>query len=260
MGELVRLDVSDGVAVVRLDRPPVNAIDLRVGLELQEAIGEAGGRDDVGVIVVWGGPRIFAAGADIKAMAGWGPDEVRASVEALGAACDLLEDLPKISIAAVNGYALGGGCELALGCDFRYAAEDAELGQPEIRLGVIPGAGGTQRLLRLVGPSRARDLVYTGRSVASEEARRIGLVDLVLPPDEVMQVAVAGARDLAAGPRAALGAAKQALRAAETLGREGFARERELFLGLFGTPDQREGMRAFLEKRDPRFGPNRAQE
>jgi enoyl-CoA hydratase len=260
MGEFVRLDVSDGVGVVRLDRPPANAIDLRVGLELHRAIEEAGARDDVGAIVVWGGPRIFAAGADIKAMAGWGPGEIRPSVEALASACDLLEDLPKISIAAVNGYALGGGCELALACDLRFAADDAELGQPEIRLGVIPGAGGTQRLPRLVGPSRARDLVFTGRPVAADEAERIALVDRVAPADEVFEMALAGARDLAAGPRAALAAAKQALRAAETPGREGFAKERELFLALFGTPDQREGMRAFVEKRDPKFGSMHAQE
>jgi enoyl-CoA hydratase/carnithine racemase len=260
MGEFVRLDVSDGVGVVRLERPPANAIDLRVGLELQQAIGEAGAREDVGAIVIWGGQRIFAAGADIKAMAGWGPDEVRPSVEALASACGLLEDLAKISIAAVNGYALGGGCELALACDLRYAAEDAVLGQPEIRLGVIPGAGGTQRLLRLVGPSRARDLVYTGRQVAADEAERIALVDRVVPAGDVLETALASAGDFAAGPRAALAAAKRALRAAETLGREGFVKERELFLGLFGTPDQREGMRAFLEKRDPEFGSMHAQE
>jgi enoyl-CoA hydratase len=260
MGEFVRLDVSDGVGVVRLDRPPANAIDLRVGLELQQAIGEAGARQDVGAIVLWGGQRIFAAGADIKAMAGWGPDEVRPSVEALASACDLLEGLPSISIAAVNGFALGGGCELALACDLRFAAHDAVLGQPEIRLGVIPGAGGTQRLLRLVGPSRARDLVYTGRQVAAEEAERIGLVDRVVPPGDVLETALTSARDFAGGPRAALTAAKQALRAAETLSLDGFAKERELFLALFGTPDQREGMRAFLEKRNPEFGTFHAQE
>ena len=146
MGEFVRLEVDDGVGVIRLDRPPANAIDLQVGLELQEVILEAAGRADVGAIVLWGGSKIFAAGADIKAMAEWGPEEVRPSVDALGVACDLLEEIPKLSIAAVNGYALGGGLELALGADLRYLAEDAKVGQPEIRLGVIPGAGGTQRI------------------------------------------------------------------------------------------------------------------
>ena len=181
MSGFAHLEVSDGVGVVRLNRPPANAIDLQMGLELQEAIGEAGGRDDVGALVLWGGRKIFAAGADVKAMAEWGPDEVRPSVEALGAACDLLEALPKVSIAAVNGYALGGGMELALAADLRYLAEDAKLGQPEITLGVIPGAGGTQRLTRLVGPGRARELILTGRQIGSAEAAELGLSAAVVP-------------------------------------------------------------------------------
>ena len=170
MGEYVRLEVDDGVGVIRLDRPPANAIDLQLGLELQEAIREAADRDDVGALVVWGGPKIFAAGADIKAMAEWGPDEVRPSVDALGEACDLLEAIPKISIAAVNGYALGGGMELALAADLRLLADDARLGQPEIGIGVIPGAGGTQRLTQLIGPGRALELVVTGRQIEAAEA------------------------------------------------------------------------------------------
>lgn len=255
MGEFVRLEVDDGVGVIRLDRPPANAIDLQVGLELQEVILEAAGREDVGAIVLWGGSKIFAAGADIKAMAEWGPEEVRPSVDALGVACDLLEEIPKLSIAAVNGYALGGGLELALGADLRYLAEDAKVGQPEIRLGVIPGAGGTQRLTRLAGPGRARDLVYTGRSVPAAEALSIGIAERVLPSGEVFDTAVADARMFASGPREALAAAKAALGGALlTPGAAGIARERELFLALFGSEDQREGMGAFLEKRAPRFG------
>ena len=209
----------------------------------------------MGAVVVWGGERIFAAGADIKAMVEWGPDEVRPSVEALGGACDLLEQCPKIAIAAVNGYALGGGLELALGADLRYIAEDATLGQPEITIGVIPGAGGTQRLTALIGPARTRDLVFTGRFVHAEEAISIGIADRVLAAADVRPTAVETARSFANGPRQALAAAKAAIRAAmETPGPAGAARERELFLALFGTADQREGMRAFLEKRDPRFG------
>jgi enoyl-CoA hydratase/carnithine racemase len=255
MGEFVRLEVEDGVGVIRLDRPPANAIDLQVGLELQEVILEAAGRDDVGALVLWGGSKIFAAGADIKAMAEWGPDEVQPSVDALGVACDLLEEIPKISIAAVNGYALGGGLELALGADLRYLAEDAKVGQPEIRLGVIPGAGGTQRLTRLAGPGRARDLVYSGRQVSAGEARALGIAERVFPSADVFDTAVADARALARGPREALAAAKAALKAAvATPGEAGIARERELFLALFGGFDQREGMGAFLEKREPRFG------
>ncbi len=255
MSGFARLEVSDGVGVVRLDRPPANAIDLQMGLELQEAIGEAGGREDVGALVLWGGRRIFAAGADVKAMAEWGPDEVRPSVDALGAACDLLEALPKVSIAAVNGYALGGGMELALAADLRYLAEDATLGQPEIGLGVIPGAGGTQRLARLVGPGRARELILTGRQIGSTEAAELGLSADVVPPDDVLDAAVSAARAFARGPRAALAAVKASIAAAVIApGPEGIRRERELFLALFGSADQREGMRAFLEKRSPRFG------
>ena len=255
MGELVSLEIADGVGVIRLDQPPANAIDLALGLALQTAIREADGSADVGAIVIWGGPRIFAAGADIKAMATWGPEEVRPSVDALGDACDLLEAIDTISIAAVNGYALGGGMELALACDLRYLAEDATFGQPEIKLGVIPGAGGTQRLVRLVGPGRTRELVYTGRFVPAEEALALGLAERVLPTDTVLETAIADARTLAAGPRHALAAAKAAIQAAvDTPGASGVRAEREAFLALFGTADQREGMAAFLEKREPRFG------
>ena len=242
MGEFVRLEVDDGVGVIRLDRPPANAIDLQVGLELQEVILEAAGREDVGALVLWGGSKIFAAGADIKAMAEWGPEEVRPSVDALGVACDLLEEIPKISIAAVNGYALGGGLELALGADLRYLAEDAKVGQPEIGLGVIPGAGGTQRLTRLAGTGRARDLVYTGRSVPAAEALALGIAERVIPSGEVFDTAVADARRLASGPREALAAAKAALGAAlQTPGAAGIARERELFLGSVREPGSARG-------------------
>jgi enoyl-CoA hydratase/carnithine racemase len=254
MSGSVRLDVDDCVGVIRLDRPPANAIDRGVGEELVRVIREADTRSDVGTIVVWGGPKIFAAGADIKAMATWGPEEVRPSVDALGSACDLLEVIDTISIAAVNGVALGGGCELAVACDLRYLAEDAALGQPEIQLGVIPGAGGTQRLVRLIGPGRTRELVYTGRRVPAEEALAWGLAERVVPADAVLETAVTDARRLAHGPRSALAAAKAAIGAAiSSPGPAGIQAEREAFLSLFGTPDQREGMAAFLEKREPRF-------
>jgi enoyl-CoA hydratase/carnithine racemase len=255
MGEFVRLEVDDGVAVVRLDRPPANAIDLQVGRELGIAFRDASERDDVGAVVVWGGRKLFAAGADIKAMAELGPEEIDPIVTALGAALDMLEAMPKVSIAAINGVALGGGFELALAADLRYLAADGAVGQPEIRLGVIPGAGGTQRLTHLVGPGRARDLVFTGRSVDADEALRLGLVERVEPPEDVLARAVEDARAFAHGPRDALAAAKAAIGTALTTpGPDGLAREGELFRGLFGTSDQREGMRAFLEKRDPRFG------
>jgi enoyl-CoA hydratase/carnithine racemase len=255
MGEFVRLDVDDGVGVIRMDRPPANAIGLQLAEQLHQAIQDADARKDVGAIVVWGGPKIFAAGADIKAMATWSAEQVRPSVEALGDACDLLEAIGTVSIAAVNGYALGGGLELALACDLRYLATDATLGQPEINLGVIPGAGGTQRLVRLVGPGRTRELVYTGRFVSAEEAEHVGLAEKVVPADQVFSTALADARTLSRGPRLALAAAKSAIAAAvATPGAAGIRTEREAFLALFGTLDQREGMAAFVEKREPRFG------
>ena len=254
MREFVDLEVDEGVGVIRLDRPPANAIDLKVGVELQEAIREANERADVGALVLWGGPKLFAAGADIKAMAEWTAEQVRPSVQALGDACDLLEEIPKVSIAAITGYALGGGLELALGCDLRYLSDEATVGQPEVRIGVIPGAGGTQRLARLIGPGATRRLVYTGDQVDASTAQSLGIAQEVMPAAEVFDAAVRDARRFSRGPREALAAAKRAIRAAEA-DREGFRTERRLFLDLFGTADQREGMRAFLEKREPRFEP-----
>ena len=255
MDTFVRLEVDDGVGIVRLDRPPANAISHAVGVQLGEAVAEATERSDVGALVIWGGERLFAAGADIKEMADFGPEEIRPVVAALGDAIDALEALPKISIAAVTGYALGGGLELALGADLRYLAEDATIGQPEIKIGVIPGAGGTQRLTRLLGPARTRRLVYTGAQLDAARALDLGLADRVLPASEVLDVAIAHAREFAQGPRAALGAAKAAIRAAvDTPGPAGMARERELFVELFGSADQRAGMRAFLERREASFG------
>jgi enoyl-CoA hydratase len=254
MMEFVTLEVTAGVAVITLQRPPANAIDLQMGLELQEAFGEAGDRDDVGAIVITGGRKLFAAGADIKAMAEFSPAEVTPVVAALGDALDQLEALPKISIAAVNGFALGGGFELALAADLRYLAADATVGQPEVNIGVIPGAGGTQRIAALAGVGVARDLVYTGRMVAADEAHRLHLAEKVVEPDAVLAAAVEDAARLAAGPRHALAAAKAAIRAAApAAGAEGLARERALFIALFGGSEQREGMRAFLEKRSPNF-------
>ena len=199
MGEFVRLEVDDGVGVIRIDRQPANAIDLQVGLELGEAVREAEERSDVGALVVWGGRKLFAAGADIKAMAGWSKDEVRPSVKALGDVCELLERIRKISIAAITGFALGGGLELALGCDLRYLADDARVGQPEIALGVIPGAGGTQRLTRLVGPGVTRHLVYTGMQLDAATAVRLGIAEMIHPAGAVFDEAVKDARSFEIG-------------------------------------------------------------
>jgi enoyl-CoA hydratase/carnithine racemase len=261
MGELVELTVTGGVATIRIDRPPMNAIDLQVMDELHAAAREAGERDDVGAVVLWGGDRVFAAGADVKMLAGMSQAEVRTMIAAMQEAYDAVEAIPRVVIAAVNGFALGGGCELALCADLRYAAVDARLGQPEILLGVIPGAGGTQRLPRLIGPSRAKDLVFSGRQVEADEALRLGLVDAVFSAGDVYDQAVEAATGYAAGPREALAAAKAAVDGGLRRGlTEGLILERDLFGGLFGTADQEEGMRAFFEKRRPTFGERTAGE
>ena len=170
MPELVHLEVDDGVGIVRLDRPPANAISLQLSIDLLSALEEAGSRDDVGALVLWGGPKLFAAGADIKEMVDHGPDEIREQVTKLGDACELLEATPKVSIAAITGFALGGGFELSLACDLRYAADDAKVGQPEVRIGVMPGAGGTQRMTWLAGAGVSR--ISATRAARSTRRRR----------------------------------------------------------------------------------------
>jgi enoyl-CoA hydratase/carnithine racemase len=253
MGEFVRIDAEGGVATIRIDRPPANALARPVSLELSEAAATVAGDEAVRAVVVWGGERIFAAGADIKAMVGYGPDEVASDVGALEQACRDLEAIPKVTIAAINGFALGGGLEVALSCDFRFVAKDARLGLPEIKLGIIPGSGGTQRLPRLVGLGKARQLILTGRQVDAAEALAIGLADRVAAPDEVYRAAVDEGRAFAAGPSLAYAAAKRASAAADRPLEEGLRVEREAFVALFATRDQEEGMRAFLDKREPKF-------
>lgn len=253
MGEFVRVEVEGGVATIRLDRPPANALAEPVSRELSEAAKAVASDVDVRAIVLWGGERIFAAGADIKAMVDYGPEDIAVDVGALEQACRDVEAIPKITIAAINGFALGGGYELALTCDFRVAAEDAHVGLPEILLGIIPGSGGTQRLPRLVGLARARELVLTGRRVGAAEALATGLVDRVVPPADVYPAALEEAGRFARGPSLAYAAAKRALAAADRVLPEGLEVEREAFVPLFATADQEEGMRAFLDKREPRF-------
>ena len=253
MGEFVRIDADGGVATIRIDRPPANALARPVSLELSGAAETVAADEAVRAVVVWGGERMFAAGADIKAMVAYGPEEIASDVGALEQACRDLEAIPKITIAAINGFALGGGLEVALACDLRFAAEDARLGLPEVKLGIIPGSGGTQRLPRLIGLGKARDLIFTGRTVHAAEALGMGLVERLAPADEVYRVAVDGARAFAAGPSLAYAAAKRALAAAGGSLEDGLRVEREAFVPLFATRDQEEGMRAFLDKREPRF-------
>jgi enoyl-CoA hydratase/carnithine racemase len=251
---LVHLDVADGVATIRLDHPSRNVIDLRVAARLHDAALEVGHRDDVRAVVVWGGERIFSAGGDVELMSDRSVDTVRPVITALAEALVVLEAVPKVVIAAINGVCLGGGCEIALAADFRFASETALLGQPEIRFGIMPGAGATQRMPRLIGSSAAKDLIYSGRRVKAREALGLGLVDRLLPGPSVYPAALEAAARYASGPTVAIGAAKAAINAGS--GRpppEDLALERDLVCGLFDTEDQKEGMQAFLGARPPLF-------
>ena len=253
MGEFVRLEVADGIGIIRLDRPPVNALNDQVTAELAEAA-RAAAADEVRAVVIYGGEKVFAGGADIKVMAEAGYAEMASRSRRLQDTMDLVAGLGKPVVAAITGYALGGGLELALAADFRVAGERARVGQPEILLGVIPGAGGTQRLTRLVGPAKAKDIVFTGRMVAAAEALEIGLVDRVVPDAEVYPAALDLVQRYVGGPALALRAAKQAIDYG--LGVDlatGLEIERVQFAALFGTEDQRAGMRSFLEN-----GPGKA--
>jgi enoyl-CoA hydratase/carnithine racemase len=253
MSEFVRLEVADGIGTIRLDRPKVNALNDQVTAELADAA-RAAAADEVRAVIIYGGERVFAGGADIGVMAEAGYAEMAARSGRLQETMDLIAALGKPVVAAITGYALGGGLELALAADFRVAGESARLGQPEILLGIIPGAGGTQRLPRLIGPAKAKDLVFTGRMVKAAEALQIGLVDRVVPDESVYQTAVDLVRQYAAGPALALRAAKQAIDYG--LGVDlatGLEIERVQFAALFGTDDQRAGMRSFLEN-----GPGKA--
>ncbi len=255
MGEFVRLEVDrdSKVGTIRIERPPMNALSRQVWLEIEECAREAAADEDVRAVVVWGGPKVFAAGADIKEFPNWDYLEVKKTGTVLQRALDTLARLPMVVIAAINGYALGGGCELALACDFRFIAENAKLGQPEILLGIIPGAGGTQRLPRLVGLSKAKELVFSGRMVDATEAPTIGLADAVFPADDVYAEAVKAAAGYAAGPYA-IGLAKRAIEdGTEMPLDQGLRLERDLFAECFATEDARIGIASFIEN-----GPGKA--
>jgi enoyl-CoA hydratase/carnithine racemase len=254
VGDFVTLEVADAVGTIRLDRPPMNALNAAVQEQLRAAATEAAERADVRAVVVYGGPKVFAAGADIKEMAELSYSDMAGRAGALSSAFDSVARIPKPVVAAVTGYALGGGCELALTADFRVCGDNAKLGQPEILLGIIPGAGGTQRLARLVGPARAKDIVYTGRFVDAEEALRIGLVDRVVAPDDVYAAAVELASRFASGPAVALRAAKAAIDGGLDVDlASGLRLESHLFAALFATEDRGIGMRSFIEN-----GPGKA--
>jgi enoyl-CoA hydratase/carnithine racemase len=254
MGEFVNLEVTSGVGTIRLDRPKLNPINAQVVRELDEAIGRAADDDNVRAVVVWGGEKVFAAGADVNEMEDRDTVTMFRYISGLQDVFTRLEHLPLVTIAAINGYALGGGCELALACDLRICAEDSQLGQPEILLGIIPGAGGTQRLPRLIGVGRAKDIIYSGRFVKSDEALAIGLVNKVVAPEDVYPTAVKWAQRYASGPSVALLAAKQVIQnGVDTDMATGQLLERQAFATLFSSEDQKIGMKSFIEE-----GPGKA--
>lgn len=251
MAELSLDRRDDGVCLLTLERPKLNPLSQALLRELGEAI-ESLCEEPPGALVVYGGERCFSAGADVSEFG----DSHRAMEIAAGfhEALDALAAFPRPTIAAVSGYALGGGLELALACDLRFAAEGARLGQPEILLGVIPGGGGTQRLARLVGPARAKDLIFTGRQVRADEALEMGLVDRVVPAADLLDAALFYAAGLAAGPSVALALAKRAIDGGLSAGlADGLALERRCFAAAFETEDAAEGIRSFREQ-----GPGKA--
>jgi enoyl-CoA hydratase/carnithine racemase len=252
--EFVSIDVTDGVAVLRLDRPKMNAISVQVQADLREAAAEVTERDDVRAVVLWGGERVFAAGNDVKEMADLSYADMVKISRSVSSATTALAQIPKPVVAAVNGYALGGGCELAMSADWRFAAEDAVFGQPEVLLGIIPGAGGTQRLTRLVGAAKAKDIIFTGRFVKADEALAIGLVDRVLPPEKVLEEAVAYAGQFRGAAALAIRAAKECIdRGSEVDLDNGLELERQQFAAVFATEDRTRGMTSFVEN-----GPGKA--
>jgi enoyl-CoA hydratase/carnithine racemase len=242
---------ADGVALIAFARPRMNALSVAFLERLRDVFLDLS-TDPPGAVVLWGGPRLFAAGADVEELSQ--PGSAARIGRAFHDATHALATLPRVSVAAITGYALGGGLELALACDLRVASADARLGQPEVLLGIIPGGGATQRLPRLVGPSRAKDLIFTGRHVRADEAVRIGLVDRVTGRDDVLDEALALAAGFAAGPLVALAAAKRVIdEGADEPLSAALELERAAFVSVCDTDDARSGVASFLES-----GPGRA--
>ena len=258
MAEFVTLETSEehpGVGTIKLHRPPMNALNRQFQDELLAAAQEANVRDDISAVVVYGGPKVFAAGADIKEMDGLSAADMRKMARTLQRGLGAISEITKPTVAAITGYALGGGLEVALGADRRIAGDNAKLGTPEVLLGVIPGGGGTQRLARLVGPARAKDIVFTGRFVGAEEALAIGLVDEVVAPDDVYNAALKWAGKFTGAASVALAAAKAAIdQGLDTDLETGLKIEAHLFAALFATDDRAIGMASFIEN-----GPGKAE-
>ena len=256
MGDFVNLEIDSesGVATIRIERPPMNAISMQLTTELNDIAGQLAEDQGIGAVVVWGGPKIFAAGADIKEFPALQNKEeaVEFSMK-LHNALLALENLPQITISAVNGYALGGGCELAMATDFRFAGESAVFGQPEVLLGILPGAGGTQRLMRLIGITKAKEINYSGRQVNAEEALEIGLVSAVYPDDDCYPQALEAAKEYAKGPKSLQFIKKVMMDGLALPLEEAIKLEAEAFGDCFETDDRLIGVQSFLD-----HGPGRA--
>jgi len=254
--ELVKVEIQDGVATMSLNRPPLNPLNSELFLQIGKCADELSMDDEVRAIVLTGGDKHFAAGADIKEMVEAGPVEITKFINVGQASFTKVANIPKPVIAAINGFALGGGCELAITADWRFAHEDAKIGQPEILLGIIPGAGGTQRLPRLIGPARAKEMIYGGRFFGAQECLEFGLVQKVVSGDEsVIALAQKVAAKYAKGPAVALAMAKKSVdKGMECSIEEGLLIEAQSFCICFGSEDQKIGMRTFLAE-----GPGKAQ-
>ncbi|UWQ17739.1 enoyl-CoA hydratase [Jannaschia sp. M317] len=252
--QTLNVDVSNHVALIKLDRPEaLNALNSTLLSELSKALAAAQSNDKVRCIVLTGSEKAFAAGADIREMSSKGFVDVFMG-DLFGAEADAVMRVRKPIIAAVAGYALGGGCELAMMCDFIIAADTAKFGQPEINLGVIAGLGGTQRLTRAVGKAKSMDMHLTGRFMDAEEAERSGLVSRVVPAKKLLDEAMSAAGKIAEKSLITAQAAKEAVNQSQELGlRDGLLFEKRLFHALFATEDRKEGMDAFVEKREPQF-------
>jgi len=253
--ETIKYEVADGIGTITINRPDVlNALNMQVLAEMLSAIGAASADADVKVVVLTGAGRSFIAGADIAQMKGFGTQDGLRFGDLGHSVLLALETMDKPVIAAVNGFALGGGTEVSLGCDFIYASAKAKFGQPEVNLGIIPGFGGTQRLARSVGMNKARELIYTGEVIDAQEAKRIGLVADVFEPEELMAKVTEKAKLLMSKGPLAIATAKRVMNKGVDLALDSALEfEKQAFSALFGTEDQTEGMAAFVEKRQPTF-------
>jgi len=252
--ETILTEREGSTFILTLNRPDkLNALSTQLSEEVVEALRPIRKDPEIRAIIIWGGPKVFAAGADLGGMATQTPADMFMRFFE-GGMWDYVAGMPQPTIAAIAGYALGGGCELAMACDFRLAADNAKFGQPEINVGLIPGAGGTQRLTRLVGLTKAKEMVMLGDNINAEEAYRIGLVNKIVPVDSLLEEAKTWAKKLASKPPLNLMMAKLAMdKGADLNLDDAIALERLAFTNLFSTEDQKEGVKAFLEKRKPDY-------